>query len=377
MSKKLISIVLGTRPEAIKLAPVFKVIKNSNQFKTRLILTGQHNELVYKALRNFDIEPDLDLSVMQNNKTLIDVSSEILKGLKNEFNSNPSDLVIVQGDTTSAFCGALAAFYSYIPVGHVEAGLRTDNLFDPFPEEANRRLISQIASLHFAPTQLSLENLENSNVVGEKYLTGNTVIDSLYFLMNDVQPLKIDSKKINGKKIILTTIHRRENWGKNLENIINGIKLSMKNCPNAFFLLPMHPNPIVRKPIKKAFKNNPNVELIEPLDYIEMISAIKASYFILSDSGGLQEEAPALGKPVLILRNTTERPEGINAGTSYLVGTETENINKFIVELMKNETFYKKISEARNPFGDGRASLRILEIINEFFEKTLYINKKR
>tara|TARA_B100000212_G_C27372747_1_gene533308 strand:- start:710 stop:1825 length:1116 start_codon:yes stop_codon:yes gene_type:complete len=371
MSKKLITIVLGTRPEAIKLAPVFKAIKNSNQFKTRLILTGQHNELVYKVFRNFNIEPDLDLSVMQNSKTLIDITSEILKGLKNEFNSNPSNLVIVQGDTTSAFCGALAAFYSNIPVGHVEAGLRTDNLFDPFPEEANRRLISQIASLHFAPTQLSLENLENSNVIGKKYLTGNTVVDSLYFLVNDVPPLKIDSTKINGKKIILTTIHRRENWGKNLENIINGIKLSIKSCPNAFFVLPMHPNPIVRKPIKKAFKNNPSIELIEPLDYIDMISAIKASYFVLSDSGGLQEEAPALGKPVLILRNSTERPEGIQAGTSYLVGTEKENINNFIVKLIKNETFYKKISKAINPYGDGKASLRILEIISKFFEKTL------
>ena len=370
MKKFIVNLILGTRPEAIKLAPLYKVIKNSNQIQAKLILTGQHIEMVYQVLKIFDIEPDLDLTVMKNNKTLIDISSEILKGLKYEFNSKRPDLVIVQGDTTSAFCGALAAFYSNIPVGHVEAGLRTNNLFDPFPEEANRRLISQIASLHFAPTQLSLKNLMYSNVLGGKYLTGNTVIDSLYSLVDKVPPLEIESND-NCRRIILTTIHRRENWGKNLESIIDGIKLSIKNCPDAFFLIPMHPNPIVRNPIKEAFKDNPNVKLVEPLNYVEMISAMKASYFILTDSGGLQEEAPALGKPVLILRNTTERPEGIQAGTSYLVGTEKENINKFIVELIKDKTFYKKISEATNPFGDGNASLRILDIVSDFLKKTI------
>ena len=369
MNKKLITIVIGTRPEAIKLMPVFLKFNSSNRFKTRLILTGQHKEMVEQVLQIFGVVADIDFSLMKKSQTLNYITSEILNALKQDFNSHRPTLVIVQGDTTTAFSSALAAFYEKIPIAHVEAGLRTNDIYDPFPEEANRRLISQLASIHFAPTVISSENLKSSSVTGNIYITGNTVVDSVKIISKNLPAISVGNLNLEGRKLVLTTIHRRENWGDNLLNIIRGIELSIEKNTDIIFLLPMHPNRIVRDPLKKAFLNNPNVILIEPLNYSEMISAMKSSYIILTDSGGIQEEAPGLGKPLLILRKTTERPEVVDSGNAVLVGSESNNIEKQITLLANDKIYYENMSKSQNPFGDGNASERIFNITCNYLNK--------
>ncbi len=364
-NKKLITIVLGTRPEAIKLAPVIKSFKKCKKFKTRVIVTGQHKEMVHEALKIFDIEPQKDLNIMRHKQSLAQITCLILKGLEEDFKLTRPSLVIVQGDTSTAFAAALGAFYAQIPVGHVEAGLRTNELNDPFPEEGNRRLISQIGSLHFAPTDQSKVNLINSGVNGIIEVTGNTVIDSLFTISK-----KNIFPKISGvdwkKKVIFVSVHRRENWGLRLKDIIKGLKMILRDYKDIILLLPLHPNPIVREPFLDAFKNKKEVILIKPLNYLELVGTIKNCYALLTDSGGLQEEAPSLGKPVLVLRKTTERPEAIAAGTAKLIGTDPKSILSEIGNILTDNNAYQKMSKAINPFGDGKASERILKICIEF-----------
>lgn len=363
--KKIITIVLGTRPEAIKLAPVIKTFKKCENFITRVIITGQHKEMVQQVLKIFDIEVQKDLNIMKRNQSLIQITSLTLNGLKKDFKDYKPNLLLVQGDTNTAFAAALGAFYEKVPVGHIEAGLRTNQINDPFPEEGNRRLISQIGTLHFAPTNEAKLNLVSSGVNGVIEVTGNTVIDAL--LMASKKNIIPKNSRIDwNKKVIFISVHRRENWGLRLQNIIKGLKLILKEYKDVVILSPLHPNPLIREPFLKSFQNHHNVILTEPLNYLELIGTIKNCFMLLTDSGGLQEEAPSLGKPVLILRKTTERPEAINAGTAKLIGTDPKSILKETGHILTNKKSYQKMSKAINPFGDGKASERILKTCKEF-----------
>ena len=362
-----VSLILGTRPEAIKLAPVIQCLQQSTVFKTQVILTGQHREMVAQVMQLFDLEADQNLEIMQPKQTLTDITCRSLTGLKTLFATEKPQLVLVQGDTTTAFSAALAAFYHQIPVGHVEAGLRTNHLYNPYPEEANRRLISQLCQLHFAPTTQAVENLKNSGVVGEIHQTGNTVIDALLSVAKHQPQLQIPNLDLQQYRLLLSTVHRRENWGKPLQSIAQAFLKILDQFPDTALLLPLHRNPTVREPLKAILADHPRVFLTEPLDYAELVAAIQNCYLLLTDSGGLQEEAPSLGKPVLVLRETTERPEAVTAGTAKLVGTETETIVQAAAELLGNSTAYSAMANAINPFGDGHAAERILEIIEHFF----------
>ena len=360
-SKPIVSIIFGTRPEAIKMAPVIKSFEEYKKINIRVIITGQHREMVNQVMELFNLEVDKDLNIMKKNQSLSYITKKVLEGLEEEFQKYKPSLVLVQGDTSTAFTAALGAFYSRIPIGHIEAGLRTNSLNDPFPEEGNRRLISQIASLHFAPTKQSQSNLINSNVNGSIYVTGNTVIDSLLMISNKTQMTKYSGINWKQNKIIFVSVHRRENWGERLDNIICGIKLILEKHKDVVIFLPMHPNLIVRNPLMNSFKNNPRVFLNEPLNYIDLVDTINSCYLLLTDSGGLQEEAPSLGKPVLILRETTERPEALEAGTAKLIGTTPIKILEETTQLLLNKKIYNNMSNATNPFGDGKASARILK----------------
>ena len=364
-----VCITLGTRPEAIKLAPVIQQFRNSGAFDTHVVLTGQHREMVEQVMALFEITADEDLNIMQPQQTLTDITYRSLQGLEGIFQRIQPQCVIVQGDTTTAFAATLGAFYQKIPIGHVEAGLRTDNIYNPYPEEANRRLISQLAQLHFAPTQLAVQNLDRSGVTGEVHLTGNTVIDAL-LTVADKQP-NCDVKGLDWKqyRVLLATVHRRENWGEPLQDILKGFHLILDKFPDTALLLPMHRNPTVREPIQKALGNHPRVFLTEPLDYAALVGAIQRCYLLLTDSGGLQEEAPSLGKPVLVLRETTERPEAVEAGTAKLVGTDHQHIVTMTSELLSDPMIYEKMANAINPFGDGQASDRILEIVQRYLSR--------
>jgi len=368
--KKRVCIILGTRPEAIKLAPVIKVFQRSQSLlgsvsQTQVILTGQHREMVEQVMKLFDLKPDQNLEIMQAGQSLTDITCRSLRGLEAFFQASKPDLVLVQGDTTTAFAAALAAFYQKIPVGHVEAGLRTDELFNPYPEEANRRLISQITSLHFAPTTLAVENLQRSGVIGEIHQTGNTVIDALLSVAKQQPDCNVNG--LNWEyRVLLATVHRRENWGEPLYGIAQGFLQILEKFPDTALLLPLHRNPTVREPLQAVLGNHARVFLTEPLDYAQLVGAIGRSYLLLTDSGGLQEEAPSLGKPVLVLRETTERPEAIAAGTAKLVGTEPEQIFAAAAELLTNPKTYQDMATAINPFGDGRAAERILQIVDNY-----------
>ena len=356
-----VTIVLGTRPEAIKLAPVIQEFRACKSLETRVVLTGQHREMVSQVMDLFGLSADLDLNLMTPRQTLTHVTCAALQGLRDDFQAFPPNLVLVQGDTTTAFAAALSAFYEQIPVGHVEAGLRTDNLLDPFPEEANRRLISQIAHLHFAPTKQSEANLQASGVVGRVLLTGNTVIDAL-LRMSERAPALSDLRiDWDAQRVILATVHRRENWGERLQNIADGMLRVLDSHPDTVLLLPLHRNPTVREPLQELLGDHPRVVLTEPLDYDRLVAAMKGCTLLLTDSGGLQEEAPALGKPVLVLRETTERPEAVDAGTARLVGTDPTTIHREASLLLENSEAYNAMAKAVNPFGDGQASGRILE----------------
>jgi UDP-N-acetylglucosamine 2-epimerase (non-hydrolysing) len=366
-----VCITLGTRPEAIKLAPVIRAFREAPDFETHVVLTGQHREMVAQVMTLFHLSSDKDLDIMQPQQTLTDITCRSLQGLETYFQALRPHLVLVQGDTTTAFSAALAAFYQQIPLGHVEAGLRTDDLLNPFPEEANRRLISQITQLHFAPTATAVGHLAKSGVVGQVYQTGNTVIDALLTVAAQQPPCAIPGLDWQQYRVILSTVHRRENWGAPLQDIAQGFLNILAQCPDTALLLPLHRNPTVREPLTALLGEHPRVFLTEPLDYSQLVGALQRCTLLLTDSGGLQEEAPGLGKPVLVLRETTERPEAIAAGTAKLVGTDPQAIAAAAVALLTNPAAYEAMAKAVNPFGDGQASARIVEIVRQFFNDRL------
>ena len=360
-----IGLIFGTRPEAIKMAPVYHELKEN--FEVKVIVTGQHKEMLYQILNIFDIKPDYELDLMKKGQELSELTSRMIISLDQIFKNEKFDYVLVQGDTTSAFTGALVAFYNKVPVAHIEAGLRTGNIYSPFPEEANRKLIGIITTLHFAPTKTNIDNLLKENYKKNNIIeTGNTVIDALKWVKkNKQEELDFIKEKYNikDKKYILLTMHRRENWGRPMEEELTAIRDYIDKKDNFSLVFPMHLNPIVRDTAKKVFYNNKNILLLEPLEYIEFISLLEGAHIVMTDSGGIQEEAPTFGKPTLVLRDTTERPEAIEAGTAILVGTNYDNI---IHNLEKLEgDLYIKMSEAKNPYGNGTAALKIRKALEK------------
>lgn len=362
-----VCLAVGTRPEAIKMAPVIQKFQQSPLFDAQVVLTGQHREMVEQVMQLFGLQANHDLAIMQPKQSLTDITCRSLQGLETLFAELQPQIVLVQGDTTTAFAASLAAFYQKIPVGHVEAGLRTDNIYNPYPEEANRRLISQLTQLHFAPTTLAVEHLERSGVVGTIHQTGNTVIDALLAIAAQQPSCNIPNLDWNQYRVLLATVHRRENWGEPLQDIAQGFLAVLDKFPDTALLLPLHRNPIVREPLQALLGDHPRVFLTEPLDYADLVGAIQRCYLLLTDSGGLQEEAPSLGKPVLVLRETTERPEAIAAGTAKLVGTEPQQIAAAASELLSNPATYTAMATAINPFGDGQAAQRIVQIVADYF----------
>lgn len=369
---KKILFVFGTRPEAIKMAPVIKAFKDEKIFDTKVCVTGQHRQMLDQVLDIFDIKPDYDLNIMELGQDLFDITSNVLSGMKNILSEYSPDLVLVHGDTSTTSATAIAAFYQKIKVGHVEAGLRTGNIYSPWPEEVNRQISGVIANYHFAPTTTSMKNLLKENKNKESILvTGNTVIDALFLVLDKIEKdAKLKNKilksisdqyKFNSdRKIILVTGHRRENFGEGFTNICKALKIIADNNHDVDIVYPVHLNPNVQKPVKNILSNSKNIYLIDPLSYENFIYLMSRSYFIITDSGGVQEEAPSLGKPVLVLRNTTERPEAVEAGTVKLVGTNFEAIVNESQKFLDNEKEYKKMSKAHNPYGDGSASKRIV-----------------
>ncbi len=366
---KLITIILGTRPEAIKLAPLIICFLRKKSIKLRVVVTGQHKEMVDQVFNSFGIKYDLNLQIMKNKQTLSDITKKTLVNLEKEFEENNPSLVLVQGDTSSAFAAALAAFYKKIPIGHVEAGLRTNSIYEPFPEEMNRRLISNMASINFAPTDLAFRNLHKYEISGIIKKTGNTVIDASRIISEKNKDISFKYQCYKNKKIVLATVHRRENWGDNLLNILNGLFEIINLNPETILIFPMHPNPIIRDPIKKILGEQNRIYLIEPLDYEDLIAHIKFSTLIITDSGGIQEEAPTFSKPVLVLRNNTERQETIKSGNAKLVGTNTQKIVNEANALLRDKILYQKMAKASNPYGDGYASERIVNLCLQLLDQ--------
>lgn len=375
-------LVFGTRPEAIKMAPLVKEFeKYPNDFQTIVCVTGQHREMLDQVLNLFEIKPHYDLNIMKQGQDLYDVTARVLVGMRDVLKEAQPDVVLVHGDTTTSTAAALAAFYQQIPVGHVEAGLRTHNIYSPWPEEMNRLITGRIATYHFSPTQLSRQNLLKENVSDDSIIvTGNSVIDALYWVVEKIkndEALNNELKDVlsnagydvnrlsNGKKLVLITGHRRENFGDGFINMCTAIKDLTNKYPDVDFVYPMHLNPNVRKPIHEVFgedlSNLGNMFFIEPLEYLSFVYLMEKSTIVLTDSGGIQEEAPGLGKPVLVMRDTTERPEALEAGTVKLVGTNYDRIVSEVSALLENEDYYKTMSQAVNPYGDGLACGRIVE----------------
>ncbi|ONI42203.1 UDP-N-acetylglucosamine 2-epimerase [Candidatus Epulonipiscium fishelsonii] len=370
--------VFGTRPEAVKMAPLIKKLQIENNIENIICVSGQHRDMLDQVLETFDLKPDYDLNIMKIGQTLTDVTTKILIGLNQVIKEAEPDIILVHGDTTTAFASALAGFYAKVPVGHVEAGLRTFNKYEPFPEEVNRTLIGDIASIHFAPTLLSKEHLINQNIKDNIFVTGNTAIDALKLTIKDnYKFLNEELGNINykDKKVVVLTAHRRENWGKPLENICEAINNITSLDDNVIVIYAIHKNPIVYNLAKEKLGNNVQVHLIEPLSLIDMHNLLSKCYMVLTDSGGLQEEVPYLGKPVLVLRNVTERPEGITAGTLKLVGTNKDNIVKETMQLLTDREHYEQMAKAKNPFGDGKASERIVEAIKFYFGCTTKVEE--
>ncbi len=358
-----VCVILGTRPEAIKLAPVILALRSDPRFEPLVVLTGQHREMVDRVMAFFDLRGDRDLDIMTPQQTLTQITCKSLEGLEPLLRDAQPEMVLVQGDTTTAFAAALAAFYQRIPIGHVEAGLRTDNLLSPYPEEANRRLISQLAQLHFAPTAAAVENLHRSGVTGAIHLTGNTAIDALLLASARSPACDVPGLDWAAQRVILATLHRRENWGEPLTRIARAWLTLLDRFEDVALLLPLHRNPIVREPLQAMLGSHPRIHLVEPLDYGALVGALQRCTLVMTDSGGLQEEAPTLGKPLLVLRDTTERPEAIAAGTAKLAGTDTEAIVALASALLSDEGLYRQMATRANPFGDGRAAQRILAAI--------------
>lgn len=383
MNMKKILLVFGTRPEAIKMAPLVKKLQEMPKaFQTIVCVTGQHREMLDQVLRLFEITPDYDLNIMKPNQDLYDITSRILLGMRDVLKEVQPDIVLVHGDTTTSMAAALAAFYQQIPVGHVEAGLRTGNIYSPWPEEMNRLITGRITTHHFSPTPLARENLLREHVAEEQIIvTGNTVIDALQMVVsklsedaalasevaNRISEMGYDVKRLDGaKRMVLITGHRRENFGEGFLNICHAIKHLAEQYPEVDFVYPMHLNPNVRKPVLEILgEGAENVFLIEPLDYLPFVYMMQHSTLILTDSGGVQEEAPGLGKPVLVMRDTTERPEALEAGTVLLVGTNREKIEQSVSQLLDNANMYRRMSEAVNPYGDGLACERIVNKLRE------------
>jgi UDP-N-acetylglucosamine 2-epimerase (non-hydrolysing) len=372
-----ISVIFGTRPEAIKMAPVVKALRRAPGIRCRVCVTAQHRQMLDQVLDAFDIVPDSDLNLMRPGQTLAGMTSSMVEALDEYLAEERPELVLVQGDTTTTLCAALAAFYRRIPVGHVEAGLRTGNLDAPWPEEANRVLVSRLAALHFAPTQANKENLLREGVLPERiFITGNTGIDALFLALEKIRhfPQDIPDLPTNwrdewaGKALILITGHRRENFGEGFEKICHGIAELARRFPETQFVYPVHLNPNVREPVDRMLrrKGNENIHLIEPLPYLAFVTLMGRSTLVLTDSGGIQEEMPSLGKPVLVMRDATERPEAVDAGTVRMVGTDPERIVAETVRLLTDREAYEKMARAHNPYGDGRAAGRIMETCSIF-----------
>jgi UDP-N-acetylglucosamine 2-epimerase (non-hydrolysing) len=374
-------LVFGTRPEAIKMCPLVKEFwKYPTDFETIVCVTGQHREMLDQVLRIFDVKPDYDLNIMKQGQDLYDVTARVLTGMRDVFKECKPDVVLVHGDTTTSTAAALAAFYQQIPVGHVEAGLRTHNIYSPWPEEMNRQITGRIATYNFAPTPLSESNLQEEKVHGQIFVTGNTVIDALHMVVDKLKSDKaLANEQVNvlknagydvtrldgGKKLVLITGHRRENFGDGFISMVTAMKDLSEKYPNVDFVYPMHLNPNVRKPIHEVFGENltrPNFFFIEPLQYLEFVYLMEKSTVVLTDSGGIQEEAPGLGKPVLVMRDTTERPEALKSGTVHLVGTNHDLIVCEVSTLLDDAVAYERMSKAVNPYGDGMACSRIVNI---------------
>lgn len=386
---KKVMLVFGTRPEAIKMCPLVKEFQKYPQdFETIVCVTGQHREMLDQVLTIFDVKPDYDLNIMKQGQDLYDVTARVLTGMRDVLNEVKPDVVLVHGDTTTSTAAALAAFYQQIPVGHVEAGLRTRNIYSPWPEEMNRQITGRIATYNFAPTPLSESNLLDEKAQGQIFVTGNTVIDALHMVVNklnsdpalaaeqdnvlleagyDVKRLKVQGSKVQGRKLVLITGHRRENFGDGFISMVTAMKDLSEKYPDVDFVYPMHLNPNVRKPIHEVFGEDltrPNFFFIEPLQYLEFVYLMEKSTVVLTDSGGIQEEAPGLGKPVLVMRNTTERPEALKSGTVHLVGTNHDLIVSEVSTLLDDAAAYERMSKAVNPYGDGKACGRIVRALN-------------
>ena len=382
---KKVMLVFGTRPEAIKMCPLVKEFqKHNDEFETIVCVTGQHREMLDQVLNIFEVKPDFDLNIMKQGQDLYDVTARVLTGMRDVFKECKPEVVLVHGDTTTSTAAALAAFYQQIPVGHVEAGLRTHNIYSPWPEEMNRQITGRIASYNFSPTPLSESNLKEEKAQGEIYVTGNTVIDALHMVVNKLKNdeslakeqegiLKKAGYDVNrladGRKLVLITGHRRENFGEGFIHMVTAIKDLKNKYPDVDFVYPMHLNPNVRKPIHEVFgedlSNLDNMFFIEPLQYLEFVYLMEKAPIVLTDSGGIQEEAPGLGKPVLVMRDTTERPEALASGTVHLVGTDYQKIMDEVSTLLEDEKAYEKMSKAVNPYGDGKACERIVKILAE------------
>ena len=358
-----IMLVFGTRPEAIKMCPLVNELKTRESIKTVVCVTGQHREMLDQVLKTFKVVPDYDLSIMKEKQTLFDVTTNILNKIKEVLEVEKPDVVLVHGDTSTTFVTALACFYLQIPVGHVEAGLRTHNIYSPYPEEFNRQAVSIIAKYNFAPTELAKQNLINENRGSDNiYVTGNTAIDALKTTVRkDYTHPMLEWAK--GSRLIMITAHRRENLGEPMKHMFNAIKRIINEHPDIKAIYPIHMNPVVRETANSILAGNDRIRIIEPLEVVDFHNFLNASYLILTDSGGIQEEAPSLGKPVLVMRDTTERPEGIAAGTLKLVGTNEETIYNAFNQLLTNQNEYDKMSKASNPYGDGKASKRIADIL--------------
>ncbi len=380
-----VMLVFGTRPEAIKMCPLVKEFQKHNDgFETIVCVTGQHREMLDQVLNIFEVKPDYDLNIMKQGQDLYDVTARVLTGMRDVFKECKPDVVLVHGDTTTSTAAALAAFYQQIPVGHVEAGLRTHNIYSPWPEEMNRQITGRIATYNFSPTPLSESNLKEEKAQGNIYVTGNTVIDALHMVVNKLkndETLAKEQKEIlkqagydvnrlaDGKKLVLITGHRRENFGEGFIHMVTAIKDLKSKYPDVDFVYPMHLNPNVRKPIHEVFgedlSNLGNMFFIEPLQYLEFVYLMEKATIVLTDSGGIQEEAPGLGKPVLVMRDTTERPEALASGTVHLVGTDYQKIMNEVSTLLEDEQAYEKMSKAVNPYGDGKACERIVKSLSK------------
>lgn len=369
MNKIKVMLVFGTRPEAIKMCPLVKCMEKDERVEPIVCVTAQHREMLDKVLEIFDIKPDYDLNIMKHGQTIVEIGSKVQEGVLKAIEDCNPDIVLVHGDTSTTLYGALASFYKKVPVGHVEAGLRSFDMYSPFPEEANRTLTGKIATYHFAPTEINAENLSREGIKKNVWITGNTVIDALLSVIDENYKFEDDllnSMDFENKKVVLLTTHRRENWGQPMENIFKAVVRLVNENDDVEFLFPMHKNPAIRELANKYFSNiQDRVHTIENLEYVEFANLMSKVYMIMTDSGGIQEEAPALGKPVMVLRTETERPEAVHAGTVRLAGIEENTIYNIANELISNEEEYKKMALAKNPYGDGTSCEKIVDLIVE------------